>query len=99
MAENYTIGIHRLWYKSRGFVEGLSVTVDFLSSSLRKFEDLAFVEESGGRYYLDFEFDEYGDWVATVYENGEKVSCQGYYISTAPIGIRGGFRGPNVIGF
>ena len=95
MAENYTPGSHRLWYKSKGFVEGLNVIVDFTSPTLRRFEDMAFVEESGGLYFLDFEFDEYGDWMATIYENGIKVSCQGYNISTTR---GGGDRGPNVIG-
>jgi hypothetical protein len=95
MAENYPPGWRRIWYKSGGFKEGLNVTVDFLSPSLGKFEDLALVEESGGRYYLDFEFNEYGDWIGTIYENGEKVSCQAYWIYSPSRG--GGDRGPGVI--
>lgn len=80
MAENYPPGLQRIWYKSKGFQEGLNATIDFLSSSMRKFEGLPFIEESGGRYYLDFLFDERGNWMSTIYENGQKTTCQCYWI-------------------
>ena len=95
MAENYTVGNHRLWYKSKGFVVGVNVTIDFRSPTLQKWEDLVFTEMGDGLYYLDFTFDEYGDWIAVVYENGMKVSCQSYFISNDRGG--GGFIGGNVI--
>ena len=93
MAENYIVGNNRLWYKSKAFKEGLFVTVDFTSPSLQEWGDLAFTEKSNGLYYLEFRFDEVGDWIATVYENGEKVFCQVYNVGRKEFG-----RGQNILG-
>jgi hypothetical protein len=100
MAENYNIGVRRVFYRARKFGEGLAVSMDILDPSLNWMVGLSFTEAGGGLYYLDFNFATEGTYAALLFEDGTKAVSQNFHITDEPGGflISGStFRGPSVI--
>jgi hypothetical protein len=89
MAEEYPLGVSKLWYQSKGFIEHLEVTADFRSPSLSKETGLVFTEDGDGLYYLDFHFQEVGVYNALIYENGVKTVSQNFRCFKPYRGISG----------
>lgn len=104
MAENYSIGQHRLFHRATRFQEGLLVTADVLSPLLVWEEGVELTESDKGLYYIDFNFTMVGAYVFVIYEEGKKVVTQNFHIiAIANIGSTignltfGGSKGPQVI--
>jgi len=70
----FHIGEGRIGYKSKGFVTGKVVTAYIWSPSLIKSSLQTFTELEGGLYYLDFNFNATGKYMAIFYENGISVT-------------------------
>ena len=98
MAEEYSLGPARLWYRSAGFKENLSVTADMWTPTLVKEINYSFIEAGCGLYYFDYGFTNYGSYLVLVYENAVKKSSQSFIVvSHNRTYISGGYKGPNVL--
>lgn len=101
MAENYTRGIQRIFYRAGRFAEGIIVTMDILDPLRNWMNGFEFEEVGKGSYSLDFNFDRVGTYYAILYEDGVKKTSQSFHIvdgvldSTVYVGM--GFKGPSVI--
>jgi len=81
MAEIYTRGSHKIFYRSKNFAEGLVVLVDMLYQDLSKMLcQLHLTEVGGGLYFFNFSFPSYGTYVGVFYENSIKVSTQNFLV-------------------
>lgn len=81
MAEIYTRGHHRIFYRSTNFTAGFVVLVDMLYEDLsRVLYQERLLEVGGGLYYFDCSFSLYGTYVGVFYENSVKVSTQNFLI-------------------
>ena len=101
MAENYKIGKQRIFYRSRQFKEGKTITMDIFDPSLNWTNGILFLEVGKGIYFLDFNFSQEGTYTALLYEDGEKLTSQNFNISKNEennvIFLPPTFRGPSVI--
>jgi hypothetical protein len=98
MAEEYSLGLARLWYRSAGFKEKISVTADIWSPTLIKEFNHPFIEAGYGLYYCDYVFTEYGSYIALVYENAVKKSSQSFIVvSNNHINTSSRNKGPSVL--
>lgn len=109
MAEQYSFGWNRIFYRSTGF-KGVLTKVDFLDPSLFNHisvNPIKNVDDIVGLYYVEYTFDQEGIWVGIFEEeytldNGTKSvkkTSQNFRIVKEPE-FRGGFRlflGDNVI--
>ncbi len=93
MAEEYSFGVNRIFYRSTGFQEGLQVTVDLLCSNLDNHTNIVLVENGGGIYYFDYDFNYLGVWHGTFCENGVKVASQNFKIKNSSSGRSFGSSG------
>lgn len=98
MAEQYTPGLQRIFYKSTGLKEGLFIKVTLFDSALNNIAIYELIEAKNikGLYYFEHDFYE-GVYVAYFHENELEKAVQVYNIKD---NIRGGsrpFRGDNVI--
>lgn len=100
MAERYSRGIRKLFYRAKGFHELLAVTMDILDPFMIWEKNISFIEAGGGLYYSNYNFKFDGTYVAVMYENGTKVTSQNFYISegesTSSFTFNT-FKGPSVI--
>ncbi|MHA1883070.1 MAG: hypothetical protein ACTSUO_08500 [Candidatus Thorarchaeota archaeon] len=80
MAERYSFGSNRIFYRSASFKEGLQVSVDLLSPNLIVHKGISLVEVGSGIYYFDYDFLQEGVWVGIFYENGVKKTSQNFLI-------------------
>jgi len=92
MAEKYTIGLVRLWYKATGFKEGLNVTADLIKPDLTKEIGITFTEAGEGMYFVNYNFKHTGSYVSIMFENGDKKVSQNFNIVR-----RSGFGGKNLL--
>jgi len=69
----YESGRTRLFYKAKGFREGVAVTAKFWGEDLTALQIQTFTELEEGLYYLDYCFPDIGVYVAIVYEDGVKT--------------------------
>ena len=101
MAENYKLGKQRIFYRSKQFKENVAITADMLDPFLNWTINIHFEEAGKGLYYIDFDFAHEGTYVVLMYEDGEKVLSQNFFISSDPSGgltfLDSGFKGPSVI--
>ena len=99
MAEQYTPGLQRIFYKSTGLKEDLHIEVTLFDSALNNNATIELTEAKNikGLYYFDYTFYE-GIYIAYFRENGAERGVQVYSIRKEVGG--GGFRsflGDNVI--
>ncbi len=80
MAEQYPPGVNRIFYKSTGFIEGLTVSVDILYPDMNDDDGIILIEVGGGLYYFDYDFPSIGVYAAVFYEDGVKRCPQVYNI-------------------
>lgn len=85
MAENYTTGVHRLFYQAKSFQEGLVVTMDILSPLLVWEEGKVLTEKGKGLYYIDYDFSTPGSFAVVLYEEEKKVVAQNFCITSRSI--------------
>lgn len=89
MAEHYPPGLQRLWYRATGFNEGMVVKGDFKGPGGIQHTGLTFTEDSGGLYFLDYDFPVVGSYVVVISENGVKKTSQNFLIEKPPSRSRG----------
>jgi len=70
MAELYTIGVNRVFYKAENFAAGKTVTAYFWSPTLVKSALQTLTELEEGLYYIDYNFAVAGVYGGKFYENG-----------------------------
>ena len=83
MAEQYFRGTNRIFYRSKGFQEGLDVTAQFLNPSMIWGSEVVLDELGSGLYFFDLMMNQVGTWVGLFYEDGEKVLSQNFYVISA----------------
>jgi hypothetical protein len=81
MAENYKPGVRTIFYRSKQFKEGLTVTMEMLNPSRNWTTGIEFVEAGKGLYFVSFDFLYEGTYVALMYENGKKITSQNFFVS------------------
>lgn len=104
MAELYSPGIQRIFYKASKVDENLLVTAKIFDPGLVVENPYSFVKVPGkdGIYYADVNFYKEGIWIAVFYEDGDEKTVQAY--NTKKVLAEGEFefpgwdRGPGVIG-
>ena len=96
MAEQYSPGANRIFYKSSGFKEGLEVWVSIHYPDLHE-DQVILVELGEGIYYFDYNFEIVGMYVTVFYEDGNKCGIQVYNIKKEVRGDGRSSPGPNVI--
>jgi len=85
MAENYTKGVNRIWYRASAFASDKNVKVRLRKPNGVLLEYVSIPEsEDEGIYYLDFDFNELGQWLGIFYENEEKMTSSVFHISPKP---------------
>jgi hypothetical protein len=92
MAELYSIGTNRVYYKAIDFATGKTVTAYFWSPSLVKSALQALTEIESGLYYLDYNFAGVGSYVGLFYENGTKTTMSVFRVTA----LAGGGSGPRL---
>ncbi|MHA1169805.1 MAG: hypothetical protein ACTSPI_17570 [Candidatus Heimdallarchaeaceae archaeon] len=97
MAEKYSPGLVRLWYRATGFKEGIKVTGDFRGPERIRDTALEFIEEGDGIYHLDYCFPMVGSYVGIFLEDGIKKVSQNFNIEEPPRGGRFVPRGSNLL--
>lgn len=60
----------RLWYKTRNFTTGKTITGFFIKPDLTRTQLLLFTEWGEGFHYLDFDFIKEGPYCGKFFENG-----------------------------
>jgi hypothetical protein len=81
MAEIYTKGHYRIFYRSTAFTELLVVLVDLVYKDLSSILcQVQLSEVGGGLYYFDCLFHSLGAYVGKFYENGVLVSTQNFLV-------------------
>jgi len=80
MAERYSPGLQRLWYRAADFREGVDVRGDIRGPGDIYQTGLVFTEDSGGLYFLDYDFSVVGSYVVVISENGVKKTSQNFLV-------------------
>jgi len=80
-------GINRVFYRPPNFGTGLTIAIQLWDAHLQKRPLRIFKELEEGLYYLDYDFNQRGNWVGIVYENGEKETSQTFQIGMARPGV------------
>ena len=85
MVENFHTGMNRVWYRAAGFVTGKNIEVKFRKPN-GTLTNLVVVPESEdeGIYYLDYDFDELGQWLGIFYEDSVKTTSSIFHITPEP---------------
>jgi len=88
MAEIYTKGTNRIWYRPRDFVSGLSVTLQMRkpNGNLCQEQDLVEVDTEGV-YFIDYNFDELGQWLGIIKENNTRKTSTVFQINPVPVNL------------
>jgi len=103
VAELYPPGIQTIYYRAARD-ENLVVTAKLIDPFMVVGSILTFSKLPGAKkiYYANVDFYAEGIWMAIFYENGEEKTVQAYNTKKIPaegeFRIRGGYKGPNVIG-
>jgi len=104
MAELYSIGVHRIFYRASPNSPS-SVVAKILSPDLTLEASYTFspVPGTSRAFYADINFNEEGVWIATFYEDGEEKTSQAYNtkrlltLGGYDVTVIGGSKGPSVI--
>lgn len=82
MAESFSIGVNRVWYRAAKFSTDIDVTVRFRKPDDTLVEPISVPEsEDEGVYYLDYDFNELGQWLGVFFEGGLKTSSSVFHIT------------------
>ena len=81
MAEVFSTGVNRVWYRAAEFATDVDITVKFRKPD-GTLVGLVSVPESedDGVYYLDYDFNELGQWLGVFFEGDLKTSSSVFHI-------------------
>jgi len=98
MAEEYSVGQNRIFYRPRGFVSGMNIKVEMVDPNLdtEDFIELTEVEDKG-LYYFEYVFSVVGTYIGIFYENEVKFSSKAFGVKKGPKRGIGGGVGPQVV--
>jgi hypothetical protein len=68
---NYKRGPNRIFYQPTAF-QDIDVTIYFYNPALEKTDIYNFTKLEEGLYYLDYDFEEIGEYVGIIFESGVK---------------------------
>lgn len=80
MAERYPPGRHKIYYRSTGFQEGVTVTAELLSPSGEWLEEVTLDDMGKGLYQMVVNFTQAGTWVGLFSEDGMRKLSQNFFV-------------------
>lgn len=78
---NYKRGTNRIFYQPPDFAAAV-VTAYFYTPKLVQTNVYTFTQLEPGLYYLDFKFEDIGDYIGVFYENGIKKHTRVFKVET-----------------
>ena len=85
MAEKFSKGVNRIWYRAGKFAANKNVEIKFRKPDSTLIENISVPEsEDEGVYCLDYDFNELGGWLGIFFEDGVKITSCVFHISPVP---------------